>query len=274
MPLPTFLIIGAQKSATRWLRLHLGMHPEVFTPNSEPSFFSCDRCRSDPFEQGLDWYQTHFEGWNGEPIVGEATPAYMMWREDPARTAARIDESLPGVRLIALLRNPMDRTYSAFIHHMRRGRIPADADLLDRVRGVSPEVDELSLITGGWYAASLRPYFKRFGERLRVFLHDDVAEDPEGLYARALEHVGASPRFLPPKLRRVRYSIKPPKTSPYADGENVRRELTSRERAELYEYFRQDIERLEEMLDRDLSLWRPSPRTLHGLLKKLSKTWS
>ena len=270
LPLPTFLIIGAQKSATRWLRMHLGMHPEIFAPDSEPSFFSCDRCGSDPFERGLDWYRTNFEDWDGEPIVGEATPAYMMWREDPAETAARIDESLPGVRLMALLRNPVDRTYSAFIHHMRRGRIPADSDLLDRVRSVPPEDDELSLITGGWYAASLRPYIARFGERLRVFLHDDVVEKPESLYARALEHVGASPGFLPPELRRVRYSIKPPKTSLYADGRGGRRELTSTERTELYEYFRHDIGQLEGMLGRDLSAWRPSPRTLRGFLRRLA----
>ncbi|MGH3087655.1 MAG: hypothetical protein ACRDSJ_10110 [Rubrobacteraceae bacterium] len=251
--LPTFLIIGAQKSATRWLRAHLGEHPEVFTADTELSFFNGQR-----FEQGLDWYRTQFEGWNGEPIVGEATPAYMMWREGIAGTAARIDESLPGVRLMALLRNPVDRTYSAFVHHMRRGRIPADADLLGRIRSIPPERDELSLITGGWYAESLAPYFERFGERLRVFLHDDVAENPERLYEQALEHVGASPGFLPTELRRVRYSGRTPKTSSYAEDGGGRRELRSGEREEIYAYFSSDVQRLEEMLGRDLRSWRPS----------------
>jgi hypothetical protein len=280
LPLPTFLIIGAQKSATRWLRAHLGMHPEVFTAETELSFFSSDHLRvlatgtepsplsGDRFERGLGWYRTNFDGWDGEPIVGEATPAYMMWHRDPARIAARIDESLPDVKLIALLRNPVDRTYSAFIHHMRRGRIPPGADLLERVSSVAPEDDELGLITNGWYAASLRPYFARFDERLRVFLYDDVIEDPEGLYARALEHIGASPGFLPPELRKVRHKGKPPETSAYADGKGYRREPTSRERSEIYEYFRHDVERLEEMLDRDLSAWRPRSRTLRGSLRR------
>ena len=67
----------------------------------------------------------------------------MMWHRDPARIAARINESLPGVRLMALLRNPVDRTYSAFVHHMRRGLIPTGADLLDRLRSVPPEDDDL-----------------------------------------------------------------------------------------------------------------------------------
>ncbi len=255
MPLPTFLIIGAQKSATRWLRGHLGEHPRVFTADSELSFFNSHRF----FKEGLDWYRMNFQGWDGEPIVGEATPAYMMWNRKPARIAARIDETLPDVRLMALLRNPVDRTYSAFIHHMQRGRIPAGTDLLDRVRSRAPEDDKLALIAGGWYAASLRPYFAGFGERLRVFLHDDTVEDPEGLYARALEHIGAPPGFLPPGLRRVRNSGKPPTTSDYAKAGGGRRELTPEERTEIYEYFREDVEQLEEMIDQDLSAWRPSP---------------
>jgi hypothetical protein len=278
--LPKFLIIGAQKSGTRWLRTHLGAHPEVFVADTELSFFGSDHpgvlsadaelsslMSGDHFERGLEWYKTNFKGWSGEPVVGEATPAYMMWHRDTAKISARIDEALPGVRLIAVLRDPVDRTYSAFIHHMRRGLIPTDADLLERVRSVAPEDDELGLITNGWYAASLKPYFERFGERLRVFLYDDVIEDPEGLYARALDHVGASPGFLPPELRRVQYRGRTPKASSYADGKDYRRPLTSRERAEIYEYFRRDIGQLEGMLGRDLSGWRP--RTLRGFLKRL-----
>lgn len=250
MPLPNFLIIGAQKSATRWLRRHLDEHPEVFTAKGEPAFFNTGR-----FERGLEDYRRDFEGWSGEPVVGESTPGYMMWREDPSRTVARIDESLPSVRLMALLRNPVDRTYSAFIHHMRNGRIPPNADLLEQVRSVASEEDSFGLISGGWYAASLAPYFERFGDRLKVFLHDEVTEKPGRVYAEALEHVGASPTFMPPGLRRVRHSGRSPAESGYA-GEDGRRALTDGERAELYGYFREDVERLEELLGRDLSLWK------------------
>lgn len=252
-PLPNFLIIGAQKSATRWLRTHLGQHPEVFTAPRELRFFNDD----DNFGQGLGSYREGFEGWGGEPFVGEATPSYMMWREDPARSAARIDESLPGVKLLALLRDPVDRTYSAFIHHMREGRIPVDADLAERLRSVPPEDDPLGLVAGGWYAASLEPYFERFGERLLVFLHDEVTGEPEEVYARALDHVGASPGFAPPGLGRVRHSGRIDGRSPYSAGEGRRRELTPEERAEVFGYFREDVGRLEELLGRDLSLWRP-----------------
>lgn len=252
LPLPNFLIIGAQKSGTRWLRMHLGTHPEVFTADRELRFFN-----GDDFERGLDFYKSNFEGWNGEPITGEATPSYMMWWEDPARMAARIDESLPNVKLFALLRNPVDRTYSAFVHYMRAGRIPRDADLLERLRDVPPDEDPLGLVVGGWYAASLEPYFARFGDRLLVFLHDDVVEEPEKVYERALEHVDVSPKPLPPESQQVRFTGRTPEASSYSDGASGRRDLTRAERAEVYEYFRNDIERLEAMLGRDLSFWKP-----------------
>ena len=252
LPLPNFLIIGAQKSATRWLRRNLGDHPQIFTAGTELSFFNSHR-----FEWGLDWYRTNFDGWSDESFVGEATPAYMMWRENPAETAARVDRSLPNVKLMAVLRNPVDRTYSAFVHHIGRGRIPADADLLDWVRSVPPEHDKLGLIGGGWYAASLEPYFERFGDRLRVFLYEEVLYSPDRVYSQALEHVGATPDFVPPKLARVRLSGKLPDDSPYATGNGARRKLTHDERTELCTYFEQDTKRLEELLGRNLSVWRP-----------------
>lgn len=250
LPLPTFLIIGAQKSATRWLRLNLGQHPEVFTAVRELSFFNRR------FHKGLDEYRAGFEGWQGEPVVGEATPGYLMWRENPRRAAERIGRSLPDVRLIALLRNPVDRAYSAFIHHMRRGRIPLEAELLDLIRSTGGE-DRFGLITGGLYAQSLEPYLATFGRRLRVFLHDEVVEDPERLYVRALEHIGASPSFVPAELGQVRFSRKPPTASRFVGERGARRSLTDAERVEIYGYFARDVDRLEQMLGRDLSAWRP-----------------
>lgn len=251
-PLPSFLIIGAQKSATRWLRRHLGEHPEIFTADRELRFFN-----GGLYEEGLDAYRKLFEGWGGEPIVGEATPSYMMWRESPARIASRVQEALPEVRLFALLRNPVDRTYSAFLHHMRAGRIPPETNLLEQLGSVPPEEDRLGLVAGSWYADSLAPYFERFGGRLEVFLHDDVLTSPEKVYARSIEHLGASPGFEPPDLARIRNSGKPPAESPYAGGEG-RRDLSTEERAVIFEYFRHDVGRLEEMLGQDLSPWRPA----------------
>src|SRR4051812_38372679 len=103
---PTFVIIGAQKSATRWLRINLGQHPEIFTAESEIHFWNNGHRVE---KLGLDWYREQFEGWNGERIVGEATPGYMFWRHGPETVARRIKDHHPDVKVIAILRNPVDR---------------------------------------------------------------------------------------------------------------------------------------------------------------------
>jgi len=248
-PLPTFLIIGAQKSATRWLRLNLGLHPEVFTASREIEFFNNGpRYRDD----GTDWYRAQFEGWDGEAIVGEATPGYMFWRHRPVVVSERIDETLPDVRLIATLRNPIDRAQSAMVHHIEFEALPPDSVLIDLVKATPPEKDRLGIISGGWYADSLEPYFDRFGERLLVVLHDDVDDDARGVYDAALRHVGATTDFVPPEFERVRFSLQQK-----ASSEPGRRPLTLAERRELWQYFAADVARLEQLIDRDLSLWDP-----------------
>lgn len=261
-PRPTFLIIGAQKSATRWLRHNLGLHPEVFASSHEIGFFN----RSPRFRSGAAWYAAHFDGWEGEPIVGEATPGYMIWRHDPVLVARRIQKFDPNMKLIAILRNPVDRAYSGFVHHMRTGRIAADADVLEYVRSRAPESDRLNLIAAGWYAANLRPFHKRFGEQLLTLVHDDLADDPPALYARTLEHIGAEPGFVPPRLDQVRFNNAAPSQSELkvADG-NGYRPLTMDQRAELFEYFRKDVVKLEQMLGCDLSIWNPDPPPLGEL---------
>src|SRR5690348_7876706 len=114
-PLPTFLIIGAQKSATRWLRYNLGLHPDVYAAETEIQFFN-DGKRFN--ELGTDWYRAQFAPAGDATYVGEATPGYMFWRHRPAVVSDRIHSVVPDVRLIAILRNPIDRAHSAMLHHI------------------------------------------------------------------------------------------------------------------------------------------------------------
>jgi hypothetical protein len=252
-PQPTFLVLGAQKSATRWLRLNLGLHPKIFTADHEIAFFS-----SPPrYAQGRDWYAGQFAGWDGEPIVGEATPAYMMYRQHPRRIARRIAKFNPEMRLLAVLRNPIDRAYSGFVHHLKAGRLDPQTDVLDYVSRVRPRVDPLTIISGGWYHASLKPYRRRFGDKLLVLLHDDIGEDPAAVYDRALVHVGADPGFRPPELDAARFGNLPPKESGLRAQDGGYRPLDRAQRRALYRYFADDIAKLEHMIGRDLDMWRP-----------------
>ena len=250
-PLPTFLIIGAQKSATRWLRLNLGLHPDVYTAPTEVEFFN----NSERFQTlGIPWYRAQFEGWAGQQFVGEATPGYMFWRHRPAVLAERVQEVVPDARLIAILRNPVDRAQSALVHHIEFRTLPRGTDLLDLVRHTPPERDPLGIVSGGWYAASLEPFQERFTDQLLVLLHDDIEDDPRGFYDRSLRHIGAPPDYAPAGLDRVRFSNQEGAERGPNGGTH---ELTTGDRRELYEFFAADIKRLEKLFDLDVSRWDP-----------------
>jgi Sulfotransferase domain len=248
-PLPTFLIIGAQKSATRWLRHNLGAHPDIFTARYELGFFNSPK----RYELlGVDWYRRQFDGWNGERIVGEATPGYMMWRHEPQAVAERMKRTIPDVRLMAVLRNPVDRANSAMVHHIKYERLHPRSSLLDLSRKKPPEDDKLGLVTGGWYAASLEPFRALFGDQLLVMLHDDIRDDPRRAYALALRHIGAAPGFEPSDLEELVYS------NQQGDSARWKRDVSSDERQALYDYFSDDLRKLEQMIGRDLSIWDPA----------------
>jgi hypothetical protein len=250
-PLPTFVIIGAQKSGTRWLRSNLGRHPEIFTAPAEVHFWNRAHRVADP--DGLAWYREKFEGWSNEPIVGEATPGYMIYRHHPDAVATRMKARLPDARVIAILRNPIDRANSAMLHHMRRKRLPPSARLPQVARERRPStMDRLCLVTGSWYAHSLEGYHREFGDNLLVLLYDDIERDPAGLYAAALRHVGASPGFTPPKLS-ARVFANPLTTKSKSSAYT----LSTAERREMWQYFEEDVAKLEDMLGLDLTRWYP-----------------
>ena len=110
----------------------------------------------------------------------------------------------------------------------------------------------LGIVTGGWYAASLEPFLERFESRLLVLLHDDADEDPRGVYNAALRHLDAATDFVPADLERVRFSHQEP--DPDAHPEQ---HLSVADRVEIYRYFAEDVDRLADLIGRDLSCWAP-----------------
>ena len=111
---PDFIIIGAGKSGTSSLFRYLSHHPQVLLPQKkELGFF--DR----HFSKGIDWYLAHFPSITDRPdfLTGEATPGYIS---SPG-VEQLIFQMFPEVKLIALLRNPVDRTISAHYHAARGG---------------------------------------------------------------------------------------------------------------------------------------------------------
>jgi len=120
--LPNFLIVGAAKSGTTWMYEKLRRHPEVYMPRvKELGFFSSNATE----DKTLDWYKYHFKR---APAVGEATPAYLHSPQAPRR----IHNLIPEVKLIAILRHPTDRTYSHY--WMYRGIDEVDSTFKEAIQ--------------------------------------------------------------------------------------------------------------------------------------------
>ena len=248
-PFPSFIIIGAERAATRWLRINLDQHPDICAPPLEMEFFANpDQLRN----RGSRWYREHFSEWHGEPFLGESTPRYLGGAYRPAELAMRMHRMVPDARLIAVIRQPLDRLYSAAVRKSLLGLLPPDYDLwteMNANEGLSPEREalKLDLIRGGAYNWSLPPYLELYGDRLKVMLYDDLLADPAAFYREALVHIGAAPDFVPDQLERRLFA------NPPSDLVDLSRD----ERAEFYELWRSALAGFGELIGRDLSHWDP-----------------
>ena len=247
--LPNFLIIGAQKSGTRWLRHNLGCHRSVFTAPEELEFFNHH------FDEGIDWYAKRFTQRRGAIARGEATPGYMFYNENPELIATRIEQTLGAdVAIVAVLRDPVERARSSYIHHLRRDRIDPDEHPLDHLESLDPEVDPLGIISGGWYGKSLAPFAQRF-ERLSIEFHADIHTAGEALFVRVLEHIGIDDPWIPVDFHEVRFSGVDPVGQKFPDHPIL--SISSDEWSErLGDRFAEDAERLQQIIGRDVP-WAP-----------------
>jgi hypothetical protein len=120
---------------------------------------------------------------------------------------------------------------------------------------VPPKRDPLGIVSGGWYAQNLRPFQRRFGDRLLILWYDDVQRDPAAVYRAALVHLGVDAEFVPPEVERVRYSTR---------DKVEHHPLSPEDRVALWPLFARDVAKLERRTGRDLSAWRPSPVAATG----------
>lgn len=246
-PLPTFVVLGVQRAATRWLRVNLAEHPDIYVAPKPIGFFA-----NPDWVGGFRGYRARFRAGRGRQVVGEVNPRYLDSRQDLVHLAKAIDDRLPDVRLVAIVRNPVDRMYSAFRHHVIHGNLPADADLMAMIRSGDPEVTSLDLVGGSRYAENLYPFWRRYGDRLRIVVLDDIETDPAKVYHDVLDHIGAPTGFVASKLDRVLYSN--------AQSRWTRGSIpTDEQRRAFAMLFRSDVEELEALMGRFLPAWDPGP---------------
>jgi hypothetical protein len=251
MGLPGFLIIGTQRGGTTSLYQYLSRHPDVRQPlNKEIHYFS------NHYAKGLGWYRSHFPLVSGQvnrgKVTFEATPYYMLH----PHSARRAKEVLPDARVVAILRDPVERAFSHYRHTRLRGLEPLgfgdavraeDERLAEVTRQlqvdehfVSREHQVFSYLARGRYAEQLPRWFERFGpERVMVVRSEDLYEDAPATMRQVVGFLG---------LRETDLGEFPRYTERHRDPESMPSDV----RARLSEYFWPHNERLYELLGRDM----------------------
>lgn len=204
--LPDFVVIGAQKCGTTWLARNLRQHPDVFMPRREVRYFDRER----HFRLGTDWYADWFAEADGARMVGEKGADYLWVSQRRVGDhlpdiPRRMHRLLPDARLIAILRDPVDRAISSARHYLRLGKVPPrftiDSLLVGRHRAVG---ERLGLIQRGQYLPALQAYLRHYDRsRLLVLIYEeDVAGDPHAALERVCRFVGVDPSFTFPDAER------------------------------------------------------------------------
>jgi hypothetical protein len=268
-PRPRFLIIGAVKAATTWLSQQLRAHPMLWLPDAEPHYFSTE------YHRGADWYAGLFAEAPAGRIVGEKSADYLAH----PLAAERIARTLPAVPMVAQLRNPVDRAYSDYCMLFRRGMVgPDPRRYLDRV-----QAGESRFLVNGCYASHLRRFRRHCPDApLKVLLYEDVRDRPREVIAEVCVHLGVPVHIgepavatrsndsrapmLPLSLRRLLAPVRPILDPLRANAMLARARqslarpvryppLTEELRAMLQAYYRDDVNELSAMLQRDLTCW-------------------
>ncbi len=282
--LPNFFIVGATKSGTTSLWRYCSEHPEIFMSNiKEPNFFSNNQKRMD-----LNGYKKLFEGVHDEKAVGEASTSYLWFDGTPRK----INELIGECKIIIMLRNPVDRLYSEFQHHLRQGRFVGSFDKMlfnfynnkDDKKIFSPAM----IVSTGYYSNHIKSYLDAFGkEKIFIGLFDDLVKNPikvmrslfrflevDHTFLPQIEKIyntGGEPylSFIPPIIRFIGIHSKSVLLNFFKYDTlvgirnrilrtNSRRRitpLTSDQRRKVLNIYKSDILKLQILIDRDFRFW-------------------
>ena len=176
---PDFIIIGAMKCATSTLHDQLVIQPDILMSDpKEPNFFSNDEI----YAQGLDWYSDLFRDADDNTLCGESSTHYTKLPTYP-ETLPRMQAAMPALKLIYVMRHPIDRLISQYIHHWTEKEVSVD---INRAVKSLPILIEYST-----YTKQLTPFIKTYGQEniLPVFF-DSLVTRPQHELDRVCKFLG------------------------------------------------------------------------------------
>lgn len=185
MTKPDFIIIGAMKSATSTLHSQLALQPDIFmTTPKEPNYFS----DNSEYERGEDWYNSLFADAKANDLCGESSTHYTKLPDYPL-TIERMAKRVESPKLIYVMRHPIDRLVSHYIHQWSQNIIKCD------INQAIEQYDEL--IEYSCYAKQLAPYFKQFGSAnvLPIFT-EAIRNSPQKQLEKVASFIGYEKEVL------------------------------------------------------------------------------
>lgn len=295
--MPSFFIIGASSCGTTSLYHYLKQHPQIYmSPAKEPHYFSFSDKRFSPvklkskiYEQSsinsLEEYQKLFMGRTDEVAVGESSASYIY----SVDASQRIYELVPNAKIIAILRNPVDRAYSNYLRCVRDGH----ECILDFTKALSLEPTRIQnnwspkwfYKSKGFYYEQLKRYFDCFDSKnIFICLYDELNEAPYSLIKKIFDFLQVDNTFKPDISTRKNVSLIP--RNQYINDlinqpnslvetlrlilpwgiykqlmimiknmNSIKPAIQSNERIVLIQEYQEDILKLQNLIQRDLSKW-------------------
>lgn len=188
--LTDFLIVGAMKAGTWSLVRYLKLHPSIHMPHAELHYFD----RDDNFKQETSWYSRmltegcDYSKHSDALLIGEKTPTYSY----QPNCAERIKETLPNVKLIWIFRNPVERTYSNYLHARGKG-----AELLNFRDSISKEGERIKnnifkgYVERSKYVIQVERFLEHFSnEQMHFILFEHLLHNPQAELNRVADFLG------------------------------------------------------------------------------------
>jgi hypothetical protein len=242
--LVNFVIGGTQKGGTSALDSFLRQHPEICMPETKKELHYFDNEENFSHLPDYNKYHACFRAKPQHRVVGEATPIYMYWTTAPSR----IWNYNPQMKWIVVLRNPVQRAFSAWNMERRRGAEPlpfteAVEQESIRCREALPLQHRIfSYVDRGFYAHQVRRLFSIFGKtNCLILLNEELRTDHQTALENVFEFLQVDPHFSPA----------PSSVFEHEYDEGIDPELCGK----LRKIFYFDIKELERLLGRDLSGW-------------------
>jgi hypothetical protein len=272
--LPNFLGIGAQKAGTTWLHEMLKQHPEVFLPKKRKELMFFDTPKN--YKQlGVAGYKRFFQGSQDYKAIGEITPGY-LWSSEVYSdryeipqfrftTPERVYNTLGSqVKLIVILRDPVKRAISAYMHHINKNRIKDWENILNVGK-------KHGIIHMGFYYAHLSNWMKYFNRDNFLIVTYEWLFQEQSRLAKVFDFLNVESQFIPTRLDK-KYNVgllyKSFQGEVYVDLNSVQNNnnqdnennnwlrVVDRHSIEtLREIYKEDVEKLRNHLEIDTEPW-------------------